>query len=86
MATQIEPRELDLQEQIARIRRAQIESDKFVADTHKAIEERLKIERESIKLERETKFMPASLIFQAMLAAAALIGAGATITKLFFSH
>lgn len=79
MATQIEPKELDLQEQIARIRRAQNESDKFVADTHKAIEERLKIER-------ETKFMPASLIFQAMLAAAALIGAGATITKLFFSH
>lgn len=79
MATQIDPRELDLQEQLTNIRRAQAESDKFVADTHKAIEERLKIER-------ETKFMPATFAFQAMLAAAALIGAGATITKLFFSH
>ena len=72
MATQIEPKELDLQEQIARIRKTQAEIDKMFDERN--------------KLQVETRYFPAALIFQAMIAAAALLGAGATITKVFFSH
>jgi len=38
--------DLDLQEQIARIRRAQVESDKFQAEQRKLIAEAAKFERE----------------------------------------
>ena len=69
MATQSQD-DLYLQEQIARIRLAQEESDKFSAETRKLV--------------REAEFMPRSMIFQAMLATAALLGAGGAIVKLFF--
>ncbi len=69
MATQTDS-ELYLQEQIARIRLAQEESDKFSAETKKLI--------------REAEFMPRSMIFQAMIAFAAILGAGAALAKLFF--
>ena len=82
MATQMEPKELDLQEQMIRLRRAIAESDKFAAETRKAIDERLKIERETRKIERETKALPYSLILQAMIATGALLGAGAALAKL----
>jgi len=75
MATQMEPKELDLQEQMIRLRRAIAESDKFAAETRKAMEERRKIES-------ETKMFPLSLILQAMIATAALLGAGAALAKL----
>jgi len=75
MATQMEPKELDLQEQMSRLRRAIAESDKFAAETRKAIEERRKVEA-------ETKMFPLSLILQAMIATAALLGAGAALAKL----
>ncbi|MBV8238875.1 MAG: hypothetical protein JO221_08910 [Sphingomonas sp.] len=75
MATQMEPKELDLQEQMIRLRRAIAESDKFAAETRKAMEERRKIEA-------ETKMFPLSLILQAMIATAALLGAGAALAKL----
>jgi hypothetical protein len=86
MATQVTPERLNLDEQVIRIEQMMIENRRKIAERDKMVEEREKIIRESIKLERETKLMPVSLIFQAMLAAAALLGAGATITKLFFSH
>lgn len=63
MATQFEPKDLDVQEQFVRIR---------------------KMIEESEKARAETKIIPASLIFQAMLATAALLGAGAAIAKVFF--
>lgn len=70
MASQIPPGELDLQEQLIRLRRAIQESEKFSAETRKIV--------------AETQNMPKALIFQAMLATAGLLGAGAAIAKLFF--
>ncbi|WP_375286358.1 hypothetical protein [Sphingomonas sp.] len=77
MATQIPPGELDLQEQIARIRKTQEEVDKFAAETRKIV-------ADMIKAQAETKILPLAAVFQAMLATAALLGAGAAIAKLFF--
>lgn len=84
MATTIEPKELDIQEQLARIRRMAAESDKLYEERLKMEHERLKIERERLKIEAETKVISPNMIFQAMLATAALLGAGAAIAKLFF--
>lgn len=70
MATQ--PREnLDLEEQRVRILRAIEEVEKFSAETRKIV--------------AETQNMPKALAFQAMIATAALLGAGAAIAKLFFT-
>ena len=69
MATQLEP-SLDLREQIARI--------------DKTLEEIAKTRVEVRKISAEADFMPRAMIFQAMLATAALLGAGAAIAKLFF--
>ena len=77
MATHLPPGELDLQEQIARIRKTQEEVDRFAAETRKVV-------ADMIKAQAETKIMPWTTIFQAMLATAALLGAGAAIAKLFF--
>ena len=78
MATQTQDdRDLYIQEQIARICLAQEESDTFSAETRKLIADMLKAEAKVAQT-------PRSLIFQAMLATAALLGAGAAIAKLFF--
>ena len=77
MATHIPTGELDLQEQIARIREMGINSDRMHAETQKLLADQTKVLA-------ETEFMPRTLIFQAMLATAALLGAGAAIAKLFF--
>ncbi len=70
MASQIPPGELDLQEQLVRIRRAIVESDKFSVETRKLL--------------AESKSVSAATIFQGALALAAVLGAGAAIAKLFF--
>jgi hypothetical protein len=76
MATK--PRDnFDFEEQRVRILRAIEESEKFTA-------EQKKLMAEEAKLRKDTDFMPRAMIFQAMLATAALLGAGAAITKLFF--
>lgn len=77
MATQLTPQELDLQEQLARIRKTQAEIDRM-------FDEQQKLRAEDRKLSAEARLLPVSLIFQAMLAGAALLGAGAAIAKLFF--
>jgi hypothetical protein len=77
MATQMDRAELDLQEQIARIRQMGVNTDKAIADmqkTHADID----------KVLLDTKIVSFSTIFQGLLAVAALIGAGAAIAKLFF--
>ena len=71
MATHLDHNRLDLDEQIARI--------------SKLVEDVVKSQAEVRKLTAETQFMPRAMIFQAMLATAALIGAGAALAKLFFS-
>ena len=70
MASQLDPHRLDLEEQLVRIRARIEESEKFSAETRKIV--------------AETQNMPKALIFQAMLAAAGMLGAGAAIAKLFF--
>lgn len=70
MATQIDPRDLDLQEQLVRIQERIEQSEKFRAERDKAM--------------RETDLMGRNSAFQAMLATAALLGAGAAIAKVFF--
>lgn len=77
MATQINNKELDLQEQLSRIRRMMEEGDRDRAETRKLI-------RESEKLNTDTRYAPATLLFQGLIATAALLGAGAALTKLFF--
>ena len=67
MATQLEP-SLDIREQIARI--------------DKTLEEISKTRLEVRKIAVETDYLPRTMIFQAMLATAALLGAGAAIAKL----
>ena len=62
---------LDIEEQIARV--------------SKLVEDIVKSQAEIRKITAETQFMPRAMIFQAMLATAALLGAGAAIAKLFFS-
>ena len=70
MATQLDPYELNLQEQLVRIRRQIEESEKFSAETRKLV--------------AESKTIRAATIFQGGIAIAALLGAGAAIAKLFF--
>ncbi|MBY0303538.1 MAG: hypothetical protein K2W86_00110 [Sphingomonas sp.] len=70
MATQIDPKEFDLQEQLARIRKIQEESDKFSAETRKLL--------------AESRTISLATVFQGAIAIAALLGAGAAIAKLFF--
>ncbi|WP_174278825.1 hypothetical protein [Sphingomonas bacterium] len=77
MVTHVPPGDLDLQEQIARIRRTQEEVDKFSAETRRIV-------AEMTKTQEETRFLPIATIFQGVIAGAALMGAGAAIAKLFF--
>ena len=82
MATVTEPTIEQLNQQSARIeaeaRKLRAEADKLSAEENKLIAERL-------KMVAETAFMPRALIFQAMIAFAAILGAGAALAKVFFS-
>ena len=84
MATQIEPRELDLQEQLVRIRRNVEEGEKFSAETRKLVAEMGKLNVEMSKSQSDLKYQPWFILFQGVLAAAALMGAGAALAKLLF--
>ena len=70
MATQPDLGRLDIEEQIVRI--------------SKLVEDVVKSQAETRKIMTETQYLPRTMIFQAMLATAALIGAGAALAKLFF--
>ena len=81
MATVPEPSIEELNRQSARL---DAETRKLMAEANKLAAERLKLDSERSKLQADTEFMPRAMIFQAMLATAALLGAGAAIGKLFF--
>jgi hypothetical protein len=99
MATQLSQKDLDLSEQMARIRQMGAESDKFAEeremmrrDADEQIErirklssESEKYVREQMKIMQETKMVTVSAVFQGLIAVAALLGAGAALAKLFFS-
>ncbi len=78
MATQMEGGELDLQEQLARIRQ-------MGANTDKALLEMQKTRVDIDKVIRDTKVVTLATVFQGAIAIAALLGAGAAIAKLLFS-
>lgn len=62
MSASIGPNQLDLAEQIARIRKAQAESDKLAEETRKYISEAHKLDAEAAKLNRERWWQPALAI------------------------
>ena len=70
MATQSDLGRLDIEEQIVRI--------------SKLVEDVVTSQAETRKIMTETQYLPRTMIFQAMLATPALIGAGAALPKLFF--
>jgi hypothetical protein len=78
MATQLDPRELEVQEQFVRLRLMVEESEKFSAETRRIV-------ADMIKTQADTKFQPWVILFQGSLAAAALLGAGIAIAKLFLA-
>jgi hypothetical protein len=91
MATQLDPRELDLQEQLARIRQIGMNTDKIILENQKLQLERLKVEADTEKaiaevrkLNADTKVVSFAAVFQGFIAIAAMLGAGAAIIKLFF--
>lgn len=69
----------DFQEQLAGIRRAQAEIDR-------RFEEQLRLRTEGGITRGDAGSFPASLILQAMIAAAALLTAGAVVAKVLISH
>ena len=81
MATASEPSVDELNRQSARI---EAETRKLMAETNKLAAERLKFDSEREKFDSERELMPRSMIFQAMIAFAAILGAGAALGKLFF--
>ena len=78
MATQWDSDQGQVDGRLIRLRLAMEESEKFSAETRRIV-------ADMIKVQAETNILPWTTIFQAMLATAALLGAGAAIAKLFFS-
>jgi hypothetical protein len=70
MASKLDTYQLDLEEQLVRIRRQAEESEKFSAETRKLL--------------AESKAISLATVFQGFIAIAALMGAGVAIAKLFF--
>lgn len=69
MANTVSQHELDVTEQLARIREMSAEADARY--------------REALKVERERATIPASLVIQGIIAAGAMLTAGATLANLF---
>jgi hypothetical protein len=74
MATAPDPSIEELNRQSARIE----------AETRKLMAESNKLAAERLKLLTEHEIMPRAMILQAMIAFAAILGAGAAIAKIFF--
>ena len=91
MATQISTEQLEFDERSVRMREMIANSDKLILEGQKLQFERFKLEEEKLKIEAErlkagveTALLPRNMVFQAMIATAALLGAGAALAKLFF--
>lgn len=78
MADTSSPIPLDIEEQVARIRRAREESEKFVAEQRKLM-------AEAQKLDRDRVLAPWQFALSGMAAGAAFFGAGAAFIKLIGS-
>ena len=89
MATQSTSEQFDTDERLARLHEIVVNSEKLQLEGQKLSFERLKLDAERLKMDAErpkagveTVMLPRTMIFQAMLATAALLGAGAAIAKL----
>ncbi|CAO4164901.1 hypothetical protein [Methylorubrum populi] len=76
MADTASPTTPDFEEQVARIRRMNVETQKFV-------EEGLKLAAEARKLNRDATIAPYTALFTAFTAGAAVVGAVAALLKLY---
>lgn len=76
MASSATPADFDLEEQLARIRRMNAETQKFV-------DEGLKLSTEARKLARDAAIAPYTAMFGGFTAGAAVVGAIVTALKLF---
>ena len=65
--------------------RERLDIDEQIARISKLVEDTVKAQVETRKLNAEVQYFPRTMIFQAFIAAAALLGAGAAVAKLFFS-
>ena len=61
------------------------QSARIEAETRKLMAEANKLGAEKLKFDSERELMPRSMIFQTMIAFAAILGAGAAIAKVFFA-
>jgi len=77
MATHIPPGDLDLQEQLARIRQMGVSTEQALIEFQKT---RVDIE----KVLKDTRVVTFATVFQGFIAVAALLGAGAALAKLMF--
>ncbi|WP_029625216.1 hypothetical protein [Sphingomonas sp. PAMC 26605] len=64
--------------------RLEAEARKLRAEAAKLSAEEAKLSAERLKLLAETEILPRNMVFQAMIAFAAILGAGAALAKLFF--
>lgn len=76
MATQVDPKELDLQEQLAKIRQMMDAADKDRADIRR-------IQAEIDQRQTETRLEPWKVALGGVTSGAALFAAAAAFTKLF---
>lgn len=77
MASAASPTALEIEEPVACIRRAQVETEKFVA-------EQKKLMAEAAKLDRDRTLAPWQIVATTVAATAALIGGTAAVVKIFF--
>lgn len=68
------PTQLDIEEQIERIRRARIESDRFAIEMQKLAAETIKLGAEGGKLEAEKRKFNRETVLAPLIAAVALVG------------
>ena len=67
--------DLNIEEQLGRIRRAAVESDKFAAETRKLL-------AEAAKLTRDRSMAPWQIVVSAMAAGGALVGGTVALMKI----
>lgn len=83
MAVQIDQKTLNIQEKLPSIQRHNAEIDQRREEIRKLTIEHELHRAETKKLDAETRIIPVSTIFRAMIAAAAMLAAGAAIAKVF---
>ena len=74
---------IDYEEQLARLRKINTENERMLIEMQKMSQETLKLIQDTQKSSLDVKFATPQVIFQGLLAIAAMLGAGAALAKLF---